>query len=61
MKYGRKNACSDSLAASFGDPVLCPGLMGVAQKCDARKARDETSCEISMTAAANATEAVARA
>jgi hypothetical protein len=27
VKYGRENACSSALAASFGDPVLCPGLM----------------------------------
>jgi hypothetical protein len=59
MKYGRKNACSDTLAASLGDPVLCPVLMDVAQK-PAMLGRRERSCEISVTAVANATEAVAR-
>jgi hypothetical protein len=60
VKYRRKNACSGTLAASFGDPVLCPGLMDAAQKNAMLGSRDEGSCEMSVTAAANATEGVAR-
>jgi hypothetical protein len=60
VKYGRENAHSSVLAASFGDPVLCPGLMDAAQKHAMLGRHDESSCEISVTAVANATEAVAR-
>lgn len=59
-KFGRENEYSSNLAASFGDPVLCPGLTDAAQKHAMLGRRDESSCEISVTAAANATEAVAR-
>ncbi len=60
VKYGRENAYSGTLAASFGDPVLCPGLMDAAQKHAMLGRRDESSCEIFMTVVAHATEAVAR-
>jgi hypothetical protein len=60
VKYGRENAYSGTLAASFGDPVLCPGLMDAAQKHAMLGRRDESSREISVTAVASATEAVAR-
>lgn len=60
VKYGRENAYSGTLAASFGDPVLCPGLMDAAQKHAVLGRRDPSSCEISVTAVANATEAGAR-
>ena len=43
VKYGRENAYSGTLAASFGDPVLCPGLMDAAQKHAMLGRRDETS------------------
>jgi hypothetical protein len=43
MKYGRKSACFDTLAASFGDPVLCPDLMEAAQKDVVLGKRDESS------------------
>jgi hypothetical protein len=60
VKYGRENAYSGTLAASFGDPVLCPGLMDAAQKHVMLGRRHESSCEISVTAVASATEAVVR-
>jgi hypothetical protein len=43
VKYGRENAYSGTLAASFGDPVLCPGLMDAAQKHAMLGRRDESS------------------
>jgi hypothetical protein len=60
VKYGRENVCSSTLAASFGDPVLCPGLMDAAQKHATLGRRDGTSCEISVNAVANATQPVPR-
>jgi hypothetical protein len=52
VKYGRENVCSNTLAASFGDPVLCPGPMDAAQKHARLGKRDWSSCEISVSAMA---------
>ena len=60
VKYRRKNACSDTLAASFGDRVLCPGLRDAAQKHAMLGRRDERFREISVTGVQDATEDVAR-
>jgi hypothetical protein len=51
-KYRCKNACSGTLAASFGDPVLCPGLMDTVPKHATLGRPDKSSCEMSVMRAA---------